>query len=118
MSGIDYYSQQVASIQSQLNQLNKPGLNPIIHKVMPVDGLQGAEAILKEMPAGSSDIVAHKTENIAYLLARDENGVPAPIKVMKYEFLEAQDDPTGYVTRKDFEAFKDELRAIVKGGRE
>jgi hypothetical protein len=112
---MESYNSQIASIQSQLNKLQKPSFNPYVHKITPVDGLSGAEAVLKEMPAGSSDIVAHKSENIAYLLARDDNNVPAPIQVMKYEFIEAQDDPTGYVTKKDFDEFKAELKAIVEG---
>ena len=114
------FSQQLASLQSQLNQMNRPSIGQPVHKVLPVASMAEAEAILKEMPPGSSDIVAHKSENIMYLLARDENNVPAPIRPMKYDFLDPQDDPTGYVTKKDFERFMEKIEALVaqKGGAE
>lgn len=108
------YNQQMAAIQQQIANLKPaPVFTPQapVHKISPVDGLSGAEAILKEMPAGSSDIVAHKSEDIIYILARDENNVPAPIQIAKIEFIQEQEDPTGYVTKKDFNAFKDELKA-------
>ena len=111
------YNKQMQTIQQQIANL-KPyvPVTPTTHKISPVDGLSGAEAILKEMPAGSSDIVAHKTEDIIYILARDENNVPLPIKVAKIEFIEAQEDPTGYVTKKDFDTFKEELKAMLQKG--
>lgn len=113
------YNQQIAGIQSQLAQMQRafPQANPVqfspIHTILPVDNIAGAEAILKEMPAGSSDIVAHSTEDIIYILARNKDGVPLPIKTAKIEFIEPQQDPSGYVTRADFDAFKDELKAIL-----
>ena len=107
------YSDQLASINQQISSLQKPSIFQKPHTVIPVDGVSGAEAILKEMPAGSSDIVAHKTENILYLLSRDENGLPAPIKVLKFEVIDLEDDPTGYVTKKDFDNFKNELKAML-----
>ena len=117
------YNQQFQAIQQQIANLKSPvpqfvpQPQPLpqhpIHKISPVDGLAGAEAILKEMPAGSSDIVAHRTEDIIYILARDENNVPAPIQVAKIEFIKAQEDPTGYVTKKDFDQFKTELMALL-----
>lgn len=115
--GVDY-NQQMAAIQQQLSQLKlnatpTPQIQPMLHQIKPVDGLAGAEAVLKEMPAGSSDIVAHKTEDIIYILARDEKGVPAPIQAAKIEFITAQEDPSGYVTKRDFDAFKEELKAML-----
>ena len=115
------YNQQMQAIQQQIANLKNPqpqmptffAPTPV-HQIKPVDGLSGAEAVLKEMPAGSSDIVAHKTEDIIYILARDQNNVPAPITIAKIEFIEAQEDPTGYVTKKDFDAFKEELKALIQ----
>ena len=119
------YNQQMQAIQQQIASLKNPqptmqtyNFTPPqpVHQIKPVDGLSGAEAILKEMPAGSSDIVAHKTEDIIYILARDQNNVPAPITIAKIEFIEAQEDPTGYVTKKDFDAFKEELKSLIQKG--
>ena len=107
------YNDQLASINQQITNLQKPTLFQKPHSVIPVESISGAEAILKEMPAGSSDIVAHKTENILYLLSRDENGIPAPIKVLKFEVIDLEDDPTAYVTKKDFDNFKNELKAML-----
>lgn len=109
------YNKQMNAIQQQIANLKpiQPFIPASIHKIMPVDGISGAEAILKEMPAGSSEIVAHRNEDIIYILARDENNVPAPIQVAKIQFIEAQEDPTGYVTKKDFDAFKDELKSML-----
>lgn len=115
------YNQQLQNIQQQMASLKAQPVPAYYaptpaHKIKPVDGMSGAEAILKEMPAGSSDIVAHRTEDIIYILARDENNVPAPIQVAKIEFIQAQEDPTGYVTKKDFENFKEELKALIGKG--
>jgi hypothetical protein len=115
------YNQQLQNIQQQMASLKAQPVPTYYaptpaHKIKPVDGMSGAEAILKEMPAGSSDIVAHRTEDIIYILARDENNVPAPIQVAKIEFIQAQEDPTGYVTKKDFENFKEELKALIGKG--
>ena len=109
------YNKQMNAIQQQIANLKpiQPFMPATVHKIMPVDGISGAEAILKEMPAGSSEIVAHRNEDIIYILARDENNVPAPIQVAKIQFIEAQEDPTGYVTKKDFDAFKDELKSML-----
>jgi hypothetical protein len=118
------FNHQMRAIQDQINGLKTQGASFVpqmqipqyaapVHKISPVDGLSGAEAILREMPAGSSDIVAHRTEDIIYILARDENNVPAPIQVAKIEFIQAQEDPTGYVTKKDFDNFKEELKALI-----
>ena len=109
------YNKQMTAIQRQIANLKpiQPFMPASVHKIMPVDGISGAEAILKEMPAGSSEIVAHRNEDIIYILARDENNVPAPIQVAKIQFIEAQEDPTGYVTKKDFDAFKDELKSML-----
>lgn len=109
------YNKQMTAIQQQIANLKpvQPFIPVSVHKIMPVDGISGAEAILKEMPAGSSEIVAHRNEDIIYILARDENNVPAPIQVAKIQFIEAQEDPTGYVTKKDFDAFKDELKSML-----
>ena len=109
------YNKQMTAIQQQIANLKpiQPFIPASVHKIMPVDGISGAEAILKEMPAGSSEIVAHRNEDIIYILARDENNVPAPIQVAKIQFIEAQEDPTGYVTKKDFDAFKDELKSML-----
>ena len=112
------YNQQLQAIQQQITNLKSPQVPAYyvpapVHKIQPVDGMAGAEAILKEMPAGSSDIVAHRDEDIIYILARDQNNVPAPIQVAKIEFIQAQEDPTGYVTKKDFDSFKEELKALI-----
>ena len=109
------YNKQMNAIQQQIANLKpvQPFIPAPVHKIMPVDGISGAEAILKEMPAGSSEIVAHRNEDIIYILARDENNVPTPIQVAKIQFIEAQEDPTGYVTKKDFDAFKDELKSML-----
>jgi hypothetical protein len=104
--------QQLASLQTHTPAVAYPQPQPVVHKISMTEGMAGAEAILKELPPGASDIVAHKSEDIVYIIARDDNGVPAPIRVAKLTFIEAQDDPTGYVTKKDFDAFKDELRAM------
>ena len=56
---METFNEQIAAVQSQLNKLQRPYTTPFqpapVHKIIPVDGLPGAEAILKEMPAGSSD---------------------------------------------------------------
>lgn len=116
------YNKQVADIQKQLaNLYNQTQATPMVqtsmqpmfvppHKILTVSSMAGAEAHLHDMPAGSSDIAAHATENIIYLLAKDANGVPQPIQMAKYSFINPQEDPSGYVTRKDFDDFKEELK--------
>lgn len=123
------YNKQVADIQKQLaNLYSQTQTAPMVqtsvqpmfippHKIPTFASTAGAEAHLHDMPAGSSEIGAHATENIIYLLAKDANGVPQPIQMAKYSFINPQDDPSGYVTRKDFDAFKMELKdMLVKKG--
>ena len=107
------YNQQLGAIQAQLANLRHPvSLPSPPHQVMPVDGIAGAEAMLRELPPGSSDIVAHRSEDIVYLIARDDNGAPLPIRTAKLEWIDTRDDPTGYVTKRDLEDLKADLMTM------
>ena len=54
-----------------------------------------------------------KNENFFYHVSKDANGTPARIiPVGRFELQEQVDEPT-YLTRKDFEDFKEEIRQLL-----
>ena len=83
-------------------------------QVQYVDGLQGARLYQeKNLQPNSSEIIMDKNENLFYHVSKDANGTPARIiPVGRFELQEQVDEPT-YLTRKDFEDFKEEIRQLL-----
>lgn len=69
----------------------------------------------ESMQSNSSEIIVDKDEDIFYKVSKDANGIPSK-KIVRCSFSiidEQADEPT-YLTRKDFDDFKEEIRQLLK----
>ena len=79
-----------------------------------VKGIDGAREFLNKMPANGNAVVMDQEEATFYVLSKDANGVPAPIAFANFTLqMEQPPEQQSYVTAKDFEAFRDEMRALL-----
>ena len=106
-------NQPVSSYAPQAQPVQIPVPVPA-RQVQYVDGLQGARLYQeKNLQPNSSEIIMDKNENFFYHVSKDANGTPARIiPVGRFELQEQVDEPT-YLTRKDFEDFKEEIRQLL-----
>ena len=106
-------NQPVSSYAPQAQPIQIPVPVPA-RQVQYVDGLQGARLYQeKHLQPNSSEIIMDKNENFFYHVSKDANGTPARIiPVGRFELQEQVDEPT-YLTRKDFEDFKEEIRQLL-----
>lgn len=106
-------NQPVSSYAPQAQPIQIPVPVPA-RQVQYVDGLQGARLYQeKNLQPNSSEIIMDKNENLFYHVSKDANGTPARIIPMgRFELQEQVDEPT-YLTRKDFEDFKEEIRQLL-----
>ena len=106
-------NQPVSSYAPQAQPVQIPVPVPA-RQVQYVDGLQGARLYQeKNLQPNSSEIIMDKNENLFYHVSKDANGTPARIIPMgRFELQEQVDEPT-YLTRKDFEDFKEEIRQLL-----
>ena len=118
------YSPQLANIQTQMQQLQnilnqKPPVGTaapaaVAPQAIPqVEGLEGAREFLKKLPANSTAAVFDKADSVFYGLAVDANGIPAPIKIGRFTLEDAPEPGSNVITRQDFDAFRDEIRAAL-----
>lgn len=121
-----YYAPQLASIQTQMQQLQNilsqkpptlsvPSANTIASQqsISFVDGIDGAREYLKKLPANSSAAVFDNAESVFYTLSTDANGLAAPIKVGRFTLEDAPEPGENNITKQDFDAFKAEIREII-----
>ena len=115
----DFYNPQLASIQTQMQQLQSilgskqqaPAPAQIAPQAIPqVEGIDGAREFLKKLPANSTAAVFDKSESVFYGLAVDANGVPAPIKIGRFTLEDAPEPGSNTITRQDFDEFRQEIR--------
>ena len=106
-------NQPVSSYAPQAQPVQIPVPVPA-RQVQYVDGLQGARLYQeKNLQPNSSEIIMDKNENLFYHVSKDANGTPARIiPIGRFELQEQVDEPT-YLTRKDFEDFKEEIRQLL-----
>ena len=84
------------------------------HQIQYVEGLNGATLYQTNMPSNSSEIILDKDEDIFYKVSKDANGIPAK-KIIRCRFTieEIESEEPDFLTRKDFEEFKEELRQLL-----
>ena len=83
-------------------------------QVQYVDGLQGAKVYQDGMPSNSSEVIMDKNENIFYYVSKDANGFPSrSIPIGHFTLEEAQTDEPTFLTRKDFDDFKEEMKQLL-----
>ena len=120
----NYFNPQLQTLQSQMQQLQSILAKPApsfsaqsstvqmssVQAIPFVDGLDGARAYLKNLPANSSAAVFDKQDAVFFTLSVDANGIPAPIKIGRFTLEEAPDPQADNITKQDFDAFKQEIR--------
>lgn len=125
---LDLMSQQLQDLQRQIQsnnnfQLYQPQANvPQIQQVQPpiitrqvqyVEGLGGAKLYQQNLPSNSSEIIMDKDENLFYMVSKDANGTPSKkIPVGRFTIEETIDEESPFLTRKDFDDFKEEIRQM------
>ena len=123
------YNQQVQAIQNQIANLQTAApswlYNPAqttsvpkpampVQQIQRVKGIDGAKAYLAGMPANSSAILMDNDEDIFYAVQKDANGMASPIMIGHFTMEQENDHADDYVTKKDFEAFKNELKQFLE----
>lgn len=122
----DVMSQQLQDLQRQYQELSnyqqpKNTMQPIIppqlsipsRQVQYVEGLDGARLYQQNLPSNSSEIIMDKEENLFYYVSKDANGTPAKrIPVGHFTIEEVQQEEPMFLTRKDFDDFKEEIRQM------
>ena len=121
------FNQQLQQVQSQLANLQSAPLNTMQmpypqylqqpaqepEQIKTVTGLEGAKTYLQNMPANSSAVLMDNNENVFYSVKKDTNGMAFPIAIGRFTLETEQDQPSAYVTKKDFEEFKAELKSLL-----
>lgn len=119
-------SAQLAALQNQLQglmnsfeQMNKlrnndsPGDRAKPMDVLTVAGDDGARKFLMGMPNNSSGIVFNDgSELYFYILKKDANGVPAPIKKCPFTIEDMTEEVDDSITKKDLDDMRNEIGEI------
>lgn len=124
----DMFQQQLQDLSRQYQQLQStpqfqsPVAAPMTYPQAPVlprqvqyvEGITGAiKYQLEKLPYNSSEVIMDKEDNIFYMVSKDANGTPAKkIPVGRFSIEEIEEEPT-FLTRKDFEEFKEEIRNLL-----
>ena len=112
--------QQLATGQSQpvFQQPVIPTPQPIQlpappHQVQYVEGIAGARLYQDSMQSNSSEIIMDKDDNIFYQVSKDANGTPSKrIIRCRFQIEEEVEEEPMFLTRKDFDEFKEEIRQM------
>lgn len=111
------YQQLQNQNQTQSFQLTPPSPPQIPHQIQYVEGLNGARLYQQAMEANSSEIILDKDEDILYRVSKDANGTPGK-KIQRARFVledlpPEEEDPV-FLTKRDFDSFKEEIRALLQ----
>ena len=117
--------QQLQDLSRQYQQLlgqsqNIIPMQPIqppvpVHQIQYVEGIAGARLYQENMQPNSSEIIVDKDEDVFYKVLKDANGIPSKrIVRCSFSILDEVTDEPDYLTRKDFDEFKEEIRQLLK----
>ena len=121
----DTISQQLQDLSRQLQQsynFQYPQAAPQVQQipipipsrqVQYVEGLAGAKLYQQNLPSNSSEIIMDKNESIFYKVSKDANGTPSKTIPRGHFTLDDMDEEPTYITRKDLDDFKDEMRSML-----
>lgn len=122
-----YYPNQVPMMQT-------PQQMPVGQPTMPQNGqatsgngitwCQG-EAAAKSFPVGvgQSVLLMDSEESVFYIKSTDQSGMPQPLRIFDYTERSAQHSEAGitkkqdvdYVSRKEFEEFREDVKRTMRG---
>lgn len=108
------YNTQAAPYQPIMMPQPQPIQVPIpTRQVQYVEGIGGAKLYQDNMQPNSSEIIMDKNENIFYYVSKDANGTPSRhISVGRFTIEEQTEDEPSFLTRKDLDDFKEEIRQM------
>lgn len=117
--------QQIQNLQQQYQNMTSPNMQVPIpqpvqvpipvpsRQVQYVEGIAGAKLYQDNLPSNSSEIIMDKDENIFYMVSKDANGTPSRhITRCRFEIENIQEEEPAFLTRKDFDDFKEEIRRM------
>lgn len=86
-----------------------------------VQGEAGAKAY--PVTAGSSVLLMDSEESVMYIKSTDQSGMPQPLRIFDYterktdhsEASAAKTIPSDYVSRDEFDEFKEDVKRTIKG---
>ena len=118
-------SAQLAALQTQLQglmnnfeQINKYNGAGAVDKTKPMDvltvsGDDGARKFLQNMPNNSNGVVFNDGEDMHfYILKKDANGVPAPIKRCPFTMEDLTEEVDNTITKKDIDDIRSEINDL------
>ena len=109
-------NQQPQMVQQPMMSVPVPQQVPIpipTRQVQYVEGIAGAKLYQESMQPNSSEIIMDKDENIFYQVSKDANGTPAKrIIQARFTIEDTPEEEPMFLTRKDFEEFKEEIRQM------
>ncbi len=109
-------SQAVFPVQApQVPQVSQIPIPVPVHQIQYVEGIAGARLYQDNMQPNSSEIIVDKDEDIFYKVSKDANGISSK-KIIRCSFtvIDEQTDEPSYLTRKDLDDFKEEIRQMLK----
>lgn len=119
---------QIQDLQQQYQAMVNPNIPTMPQVQMPVqvpvsvparqvqyvEGMAGAKLYQDNLPANSSEIIMDRDENIFYQVSKDANGTPSRrIIRCRFEVEDIQEEEPMFLTRKDFDNFKEEMRQML-----
>ena len=116
------FQPQITNLQAQLQQLQSlMAQKPAIPQTVPapprtmdfVDGEAGAREFLAGLGPNSNAAAFDRNESCFFWCSKDANGTPAPLRRCPFTVEEVPEPGTDTITRKDFDAFKDEIRSAL-----
>ena len=119
--------QQIQNLQQQYQNMTSPNMQVPLQVPQPiqvpipipsrqvqyVEGIAGAKLYQDNLPSNSSEIIMDKDDNIFYMVSKDANGTPSRhITRCRFEVENIQEEEPAFLTRKDFDDFKEEIRKM------
>lgn len=113
----NYFPQYYPSVQPQMNM--QPQLQT--QQNNGITWVQGENAA-KSYPvvAGQSILLMDSENPVMYIKSTDQSGMPLPLRIFDYtertqmRSNAQEEQKTDYISRNEFEAFRDEIRAELK----
>lgn len=113
-----YGAQQMAQNQPQINQNQQQAS---MSNFIWVQGEASAKAY--PVASGQSVLLMDSEDSIMYIKSTDQSGMPQPLRIFEYkERSQAHNSPEvapktsdEYVSRKEFEAFRNDVRKEIQG---
>ena len=122
-----YYPNQVPMMQAQQQMpVGQPTMaqNVQASSNSGITWVQG-EAAAKSFPvgAGQSALLMDSEESVFYIKSTDQSGMPQPLRIFDYTERTAQHSEAGvakkadvdYVSRSEFEEFREDVKRSIKG---